>query len=349
LALSNISSAENFSEIKIAVVENEEYKSNAAFIQAMHSVSSDDRATGSFNLFDVRYTTKEEADQLLEDGKIEGYIHFDNGIKLVVKESGLNETIMKGFLDEYQQRSSTIANIIEKNPAAAQNGLLDDIFNRVDYLKEVAASKAAPDTVVNYFYTVIAMTCLYGSLWGLKEVTAIQANLSSQGARVNMAPTHKLKLFIASMAAAVTIQLAEIFVLLGYLILILKINFGGQLGYAALTCVIGTIAGVTFGTCISSIVTKGESVKIAILVGFSMVMSFLSGMMFDKMKYIVSTKAPILGYLNPASLITDCFYSLYYYDTHTQFFTDIGLLFVLIVVFSALTYFVLRRQKYASL
>jgi ABC-2 type transport system permease protein len=340
MAFSNLSSAEKFSQIKIGVVNNDEYKKNIDFIKAIDSVP---------NLFDVTNISMDEADKLLEDSKIEGYIYFDNEIKLAIKKSGINQTIIKNFLDDFKQTTSTIVTIISKNPTAVQNGLLSGISERTDYLKEVAASKSAPNTVVNYFYSLIAMTCLYGSFMGLKEVTALQANLSPQGARVNMAPTHKLKLFMASMFAATTVQLGEIFVLLGYLTLILKISFGSQLGYIALTCLVGTITGVTFGTCIASIVKKSEGLKIGILIGLSMIMSFLSGMMYDKMKYIVTTKVPVLGYLNPGNLITDCFYSLYYYDTHTQFFTDIGMLSAFAAVFSIITYFVLRRQKYASL
>jgi len=164
-----------------------------------------------------------------------------------------------------------------------------------------------------------------------------------------MAPTHKLKLFIASMFAATTVQLVELFVLLGYLTLILKINFGNQLGYIALTCLVGTITGVTFGTFIAAIVKKGEGVKVGILISVSMVMTFAAGMMQDKVKYYISAKFPILANLNPASLITDCFYSLYYYNTHTKFFTDIAILCGFSVVFILFTYLVLRRQKYASL
>jgi ABC-2 type transport system permease protein len=162
-------------------------------------------------------------------------------------------------------------------------------------------------------------------------------------------PTHKLKLVMASIAAAVSVQIAEIAVLLAYLNFILKISFGSQIGYIALTCLIGTITGVTFGTCVSSVIKKSEGLKVGILIGLSMLMSFLSGMMFHDIKYIISTKAPLLAYLNPANLITDCFYSLYYYDTHTKFFTDIALLSGFAAVFSIITYLVLRRQKYASL
>lgn len=349
MAFSNLSSAENFSRIKIAVVNNDEYKKSTDFIKAIESVSKSDKSDGKDNLFDIKYTSQEDADKLLEDSKIEGYIYFDNGINLVVKKSGINQTIIKGFLDDFKQTSSTMITIINNNPASIENGLLNSISNREDFFKEVSISKSAPDTVVNYFYTLIAMACLYGSFWGLKEVVAIQANLSPQGARVNMAPTHKLKVFLASIFAATTIQLAEIFILLAYLILILKVNFGSQIGYIALTCVIGTITGVTFGTCIASVIKKGEGVKVGILIGFTMMMSFLSGMMYDKMKYIISTNAPILGYINPANLITDSFYSLYYYNNHSNFFVDIILLCCFTAVFSITTYFVLRRQKYASL
>lgn len=345
MAFSNISSAESFSKIKIGIVDNAEYRENTYFADSVKSVSGE----GERDLFDVRYVTKKEGDKLLEDGKIEGYIFFDNGIKLVVKKSGLNQTVLKGFIDDYNQTSATIRTIYGKNPSIDQGRLMSSISNRIDYLKEAPVSKSAPDSIVTYFYALIAMACLYGGFLGLKEVMAIQADMTAQGAKINMAPVHKLKLFASSMFAAATIQLVIISMLIGYLVLILKINFGSQLGYILLTCVIGSITGVSFGTFIATIVKKGEGVKIGIMIGITMLMSFFSGMMYDKIKYIISTNVPVLSYLNPVSLIADCFYSLYYYDTHTQFFVDIILLCVHNIVFGVITYSVIRRQKYASL
>lgn len=348
MTLRNISKSEMFSAIRIAVVDNVEYNENIAFKEVIKAVSNSDKKIDEETLFDVRYVSKEKGNRLLEDNEIEGYIYLDNGIKLMVKESGLNQTIIKGFIDDFKQSSSTIETIISKDPKAIQRGLLDS-SKRINYLKEVPVSKSDPDIIVNYFYTLIAMACMYGSFWGLKEVTAIQADLSPQGARVNMAPTHKFKVFIVGILAASTVQLSAIFILLAYLIFILNISFGNQIGYIVLTCVIGTITGITFGAFIASVVKGGEGTKVGILIGSSMLMSFLSGMMYDKMKYIINTKVPVLGYLNPASLITDCFYSLYYYDTYTRFLTDIALLCVLTVIFSLGAYFVLRRQKYGSI
>lgn len=349
LAFINLLNAENFSKIKIGIVDNAEYRKDTGFMIAIDAVSNSDKKTGKDNLFEITYTSKDEADKLLEDSKVEGYIYLNNGIQLIVKETGINQTIIKAFLDDFMQSSSTIATIIRQKPVAIEEGLLDSISERADYLKEIPAGKSPPDTIVNYFYALIAMTCLYGGLLGIKEVTSIQANLSPEGARVNIAPAHKMRMFIASMFAAVTVQLTVIFALLGYLILVLKINFGNQLGFVVLTCIIATITGVTFGTCIAAIIKKEEGVKIGILVGLTMLMSFLAGMMYDKMKYIVAIKFPVLAYLNPANLITDSFYSLYFYNTHEQFFTNIALLCVFSAVFSIITYTVLRRQAYANL
>lgn len=345
LSLRNIGSSENFSAVKIAIVNDENYN-NKEFVEAIKSVSegeSDDP------LFKIEYKSKDKAQNLLDDNNIEGYIYFDKDINVVVKKSGMNQTIIKSFVEEYKQTSSTIKTIMEKNPQAIQTGALNNIFERTNYIKDVAISKTSPDVTVNYFYTLIAMTCLYGGLLGLHEIAYIQANQSPQGARISIAPTHKLKVFMVSMAAATTVQIINIAVLMAYLCLILKINFSNQLGYIFLTCITGSITGVTFGTCIGTILKKREGIKVGILVGSTMTMSFLAGMMNDKMKYIVNSKMPILSYINPVNLVADSFYALYYYDTTSEFFINILILCVLSTVFSAITYLILRRQKYASL
>lgn len=340
LALSNITTAEEFIKVPVAVVKNDQLDANPAFTTALDSTD---------DLFDVKYTTQTEAEALLHDNQISAYIVFDPDLHLVVNQSGLNQTIIRGFLDDFKQSSATIVNVITENPAALENGILTGVSSRNEYLTEVSASQSNPDPIVNYFYTLIAMTCLYGGFLGVKEVVAIQADLSSVGARINLAPTNKLTVFMSSMLAATTIQLAELLILLAFIIGVLGISFGDQLVYIALTCLIGSLTGITFGACIGALVKKGEGLKTGILIGSTMTMCFLSGMMYADMKYIVATNIPILGYLNPANLITDSFYALYYYTNHTQFFTDILLLCVFTVVFSAITYFVLRRQKYASL
>lgn len=346
LALSDITKGEVFKEIKIAVADSEEFQKNTDFKQVLESVSTE--KDGS-RLFDITYASKEECVNLLKDGEIEGYIFFDNGIQLEVRSNGLNETVIKSFLDDYKQTTATAQAILAKNPQALQQGLIKDLSARKEYLKEVAASESEPDTAVHYFYTLIAMACLYGSFWGFKEVNAIQANQSTQGARVSVAPTHKVKVFTVSILAAVTVQIAIILLLLLFLVFVLGVDFGNRLGYIVLTCIAGAFTGVSFGTFTTILIKKSEGVKVGILIGSSMLMTFLSGMMNDDIKTQISNNIPILGYLNPANLIADSFYALYFYSGTSHYFVNLLILSAMTVLFGFFTFLVLRRQKYASL
>ncbi len=345
MAFSGLNSAEAFKPIEAAVVNDAGYKQDTSFQQTLTAVSNGDSRI--FNLKEV--STREEAEQLLESGDIEGFFSVEGMLALTVKKSGLNPSIMKSFADQYQQTASAVGQILKSNPQALQNGLLQDMGLSRDYVTEVASSGAAPNNVLNYFYSLIAMACFYGSFFGLQEVTDIQANLSARAARINMSPVHKLKAFVAGLSAALVIQFAEILILLAYLSFALHVDFGPRIGYVLLTAFVGCILGLSFGSLISAAVKKSEGLKTAILISATMVGTFMAGMMMLNMKYIISQKAPILSYLNPINLLTDAFYSLYYYDTLDRYLLNLGLMGVFAVVFCLGTYAIIRRRKYASL
>jgi ABC-2 type transport system permease protein len=77
-------------------------------------------------------------------------------------------------------------------------------------------------------------------------------------------------------------------------------------------------------------------------------MSFLSGMMYHGIKYLVIKAVPILAWLNPANIMTDAFYALYYGNSSRCALNIAGLL-AFGAVFCLVAYSVLRRQKYASI
>jgi ABC-2 type transport system permease protein len=348
LAFTNITANENFKDINVAVVNNSAYQKNEYFKSFLEKLSK-----GKDKVFNLTVAGKAEAEKLLDNSKVDGYILVDTNVSLVVKESGLNQSIIKSVLDEYIQTSSAVTSISAANPSAIQNGLLQSADKRLEYTKNLKlGTKDKPDSIVNYFYSLIAMSCFYGSFFGLKQITDTQADLSKYAARLNVAPVHKLTALMGGLLAGFVVLLAEITILVAYLIFILKVDFGDQMGYIFLTCFVGCAAGITFGSFVASVVKKGEGVKTAIILGGTMVASFLSGMMSgygNNIKYIIGQKVPLLAYINPVSLIADTFYTLYYYDTHTRFFINIALLCGFTVLFSLCTYLVIRRQKYASI
>ena len=345
VAFSNIYASEAFKTIDIAVVSSNYYQENVGFKGAIDQVSKE----GKDKLFNVNLTSEKNAEDLLKNSKIEGYIYLNPDVNLVVKSEGLNQTVIKTFLDDYKESASTIATIIATSPNANHADLIKDATTFKEYTKEISSSNGVPDTTLNYFYTLIAMACLYGGFSGVKEITDIQGDLSKRAARINMAPVHKMKMFIYSLCAAFLIQYTEILIVLGYLHFALKIDFGNQLSYILLLCFVGCSTGISLGTMISALIKKSEGLKIGVLIGITMIGSFLSGMMYANIKYLVDKSMPLLSYINPAALITDGFYTLYYYNNHQRFFINISILTLLTIVFCLTTYFIIRRQKYASI
>ena len=343
LAFSNLDDHEKFQPINIAVADNEAYRSNQGLKSVLGEVS-----TGDDRLFNLAIVSQEEADRLLFENSIAGYLAVDTSIKLVVNKSGLNQSIIKSFIDSYLQTNSTVTSIITDNPSKYPE-IVNDIGNRKEYVREVSGTSAEPNAMLNYFYTLIAMACFYGGLQGSREVSDIQANISYIATRVNTVPVHKLKIFLYNMCASLFIHYAQILVLLTYLYFGLKIDFGTKWVLVLLTAFIGSIVGLSFGAFISAAAKKSEGVKIAVIIGVSMICSFLAGMMYQGVKYIVAQKIPVLSWLNPLNLLTDAFYSLYYYDTLNRYTLNMIVLTAFIPIFCLGTYFMIRRRKYASL
>lgn len=175
------------------------------------------------------------------------------------------------------------------------------------------------------------------------------ANMSSNGKRVSIAPTSKGKVILSSLLASYIVQLIGLAILFIYTIFILKVDYGTNLPLIILLGAVGSLAGLSIGLLLGTILKANEGVKTGILISFTMLGCFLSGMMGITMKYIIDKNVPIVNKLNPASMITDGFYSLYYYDTLDRYLFNIASLLIFSGIMILISYFGLRRQKYDSI
>jgi len=344
MAFSNLENISEYKTIKIGLVNTQQYQKDTMFQSHITAVSKDENP-----LFDVTiYDTQEAAAAALSDKQISGFILEDATLHLTIRSTGIDQTIMKEFLDWYLQTASSVNNIISGNPAAGikLSGILSE---NVTYIKDTNTGTNKPNNVLTYYYALIAMTCLYGAFMGSKEVTAVQANQSAQAARLNLAPVHKLKVFLSSLCAVTIIQYLSILILIAYMAFVLKIDFGNQIGYILLASFAGCCAGVSFGAVVGAATKKGEGIKTGIIISASMAMSFLAGLMVAQMKYMATKSFPILAYINPANLIADAFYALYYYNTYDRYFLNVGLLFAFSFVFYLIVFLLMRGQQYESI
>ena len=201
----NLDAADAFSPVKAAVVADGAYERDAGFRAALEEVSKE----GENQLLELSSAeTREKADALLENGDVDGYLTVENGKpKLTVKSDGLNQTILKSFLDQYLQMSATLNHIMERNPQAAQQGMWDDFMNQQQFTREISLSQAKTSRQLPYFYALLAMVCLYGSFQGLTSAFYLQANLSALGARRSVAPRKKLAMISADMLGSLAVHM----------------------------------------------------------------------------------------------------------------------------------------------
>lgn len=341
LAFNNLRSAENFEIINLAVIDNQEFNNNLNFKTFIESLSKKD----DNQIFKTKYVNLNNAKELLEDNKISGYIFVNEKIELIIKTNGLNQTIIQNMIDSFYQISSVTENILEYNPAALKESLFDNLdYNYIDN-----DSYDNYNINVTYFYTLIGMVCLYSGLFGVSAVNEIEANLSMRGARTNVAPTHKLKILLASLLVSFIINFSGMLILLFYLLKVLGINFGNQISLILLIAVVGIIAGISMGLFIGLSNKKSKDSKIGIVIAITMLLSFLSGMMSHDIKYLITNKAPIIGYINPVNMITDGLYSLYYYDTLNRYFFNLFSLIIFAFIMFSFSYIILRRKNYDSI
>jgi len=154
---------------------------------------------------------------------------------------------------------------------------------------------------------------------------------------------------LSSVLASYITQIIGVALLFLYTICILKVDYGSNLPLVLILALTGCLAGLTMGVMVGTLLKTNEAVKTGILLTITMLGSFLSGMMGITMKYIIDKNIPILNLLNPANMITDGLYALYYYDTLDRYIFNVISLLLFSAIAIIISYFSLRRQKYDSI
>lgn len=359
MAFSDIESSEKLEVIDIAVVDNTYYQENDIAKETFQALSDKESKE---QLFHTVYVSREKAEKMLEDESIVGYVLPQKaGIKVIVAESGINETVLKSVVDDILQNSKivekAVANETErvmKNPqgSISYENIYKKAISLITDSQEVKIKNIASDhlsyTMIEY-YTLIAMACLYGGILGMVAMNQNMPNMTHIGKRVGVSPTAKIKLVLGSVLAGYIVQVIGLALLFVFTIFGLKVDYGDKIPYIVILAMAGCLAGLSIGIAVGTLLKSNENTKTGIVIAISMAGCFFSGMMGITMKYVVDTNIPFLNKINPASMITDGFYSLYYYETMDRYFFDLMSLLIFAGIMICLSFTGLRRQTYDSI
>lgn len=338
--------SEKMNPIKVALVVEIETTEKEAFLNLIKNLEKSDNNENA--VLEVMRVSQEEAGNLLEEKKVDAIITVNNSISLSVLQSKLNQSIVKGIVDSYLKRESIILNIMKQNPEKLPN-VIEEMEASVAYLKESSFGSVTPNPMIQYFYALIAMACLYCCYYGIVIMNDLQGNLSEIAARRCMAPNRKFLVLLCDLLAAFLICITGVALLFVYLIYVIKVDFGERMGLVILTAFFGCLFGLTLGMLIGSISKKNLNIKISICTTVTLGLSFLSGLMLNIMPDLLERYCPIINRINPANLITDSLFCLAFYDNYESYIRNIIILISYIIVFGLLSTWLVRRRKYASL
>lgn len=348
MAFGNWVESEKFDPINIAIINNSYYETNSLAKTIFDSISKKDEN----KVFEIIYTTKEEANNLLNDKKITGYIEYkNNNSDIVIDSNSVSSTIIKSVVDEINTYSIMFDDLIqyESNKTSNMNEIINNVTNKIANIqiktKDISLKKF--DIVIIEYYSLIAMTCLYGGFISLTCISNSLASSSKKGKRVEVAPTKKSITIFSSLLAGFIVQMIGALLLLGYIKLIGIDLYIDNIKLLIIT-ILGVLSGISLGLIISTVSNKNDDTKLGIIIAISMACSVLAGMTGVSLKHVIDTKLPLLNKINPAAMITDGLYSLYYNDFN-RYMTNIISLLLFVTVLVLISIYSLRRKKYDNI
>ncbi len=342
-AFSNITAnTENFNQIPVAVVSDEE---SETFKTAIEGVEN-----GGEKLFLLTYTTKDEALGLLKDGKVEGIITVADDILSLSTDAGssISKSILSGFVTQYNVNVSIIKDILETNPQNIES-VLKAMETEINSIESTTPSGENTDVFVVLYYGLFAMTCLFASMHGMFCSITFQANLSATGMRISVSPVKKFPLIVSALLSSALIQTLAVTLACVYAYFILGIDMGVSFGLFLFICIIGSITAVGMGFFVGTLGRMSDGVKNGILLGITMVGSILAGLIDQDIVYSINTSCPIINKISPAGLISDSFYAVNVFNDYGRLTENLLILAAEFLIFCIAGSLISRRRKYASL
>lgn len=333
---------ETFLTVDVAYVTED--KENTGFSELLDTLKD-----GEDPLLSVKVCDMEEAKLLLEEKEVRGiFVNEEEGIRLYVKEEGITESILKTILDQYRKTEAMITKIMQQNPKKLET-VIAGMSEEISFVREEKYTDASMDGMMEYFYALIAMSCLYGCFAGVVCAVSSKADVTPLAARRSIASTNRFVALAADLTSAVVQQFCYTMIAVLYLKYIQKVQFGDKMPYLLIVVTVGAFIGVATGFFIGSLGKAKEGTKIGLALSFTMLECFLSGLMVGNMYHIIQRICPILNKINPAALIVDALYSLDIYSDFRRFWSNMeimGILSLLLIVAGFLT---VRKERYASL
>ena len=325
-----------FHVIPVAIVKQQE---NKAFETMLEQLSKE-------KMLEVNYLSEQEAKVAMEEEIVGSIIYIEEEIRLLVSDNSYESSIVKTIVEEYKKQELVFLDIITVYPEKLEQAMENFASEQLFFIKKIT-STGNQNEYTNYFYAIFAMSCLFACFGASEKIGNLQANVSALGMRRCVSPKSKVSTIIAEFLSMLGWQFFVEVITLIYFIF-LGIDFGDKYIQMLGIFLFGSCIGIAIGIIIGSFSKLSETTKSGFCILISMVLSVLADLVAHGIKDYIEHTIPVLNRINPAALIVDSFYALNIYDTYDRYIRNMATLGGMTVVLLLISFFILRRNRYAS-
>lgn len=354
LAFKDILTTTPIDTIELGITQQEEYEIDDILSGVLTSAEFEEGK----KLFHISsYNTLEELNEATRTKTVSAMIYQEQGNTQIKGNSAIELSILQSVTVQTNIAIDLITQAYEQyykelasggNPTTVnEEAIIQSLVQDADYLEDTSKDKDGT-AMIMYLYAILALSCMYASIMGLRCMNDLRADRSSLGIRISVGAYSKTKLAAIYFAACLIFQIVGSCILFLFYRFVLGISLGNAL-LVIPTLILGGITGIVLGMLIGTFVGGSDRVRESILSMGSLLFCILAGMCSIQIKNMINQSAPFLNYINPASLITDALYALYYYDTYDMYLISISVLAAISIVGLIVVFIKTRSQKYASL
>ncbi len=337
----------------LGVVQSDAFDSEQGLRQTLRSISLASNKNGIVKL--SYFDSEASARKAIADEKIDSYLTVDEsgrislhvGQRSLGANGSLPTTILASALNSYlHARNATIA--VMSTAAYAGSAPVDFSSSDGVSIKRLALTKNAPDPDVRYYFSLLAMTAGIGASAAMLSVQRLQPTASAVGARQSVSPTPRWRMLVGTLLGSWLCQFACMLAALLFMALVAHVDFGTGAAPLLLATAASSLTGCAAGAMLGTI----PHMEGGMISGITCLLSLFTGLYGTASQLIadsVEAAVPGLAHANPLWQMTNCFYSLLYYDSYGPFLSSIAALLVMTIVFLAIAALRMRRISHGQL
>ena len=270
---------------------------------------------------------EEDAKKELLEGKLEGYIDGKGELHVT------RNSVYSSFLYRIQREIAQTGKLYEKGYTPN--------FERIIKMEEENTN-----IMVIFMSAILAMTSVYSYFFGMHTMIVYQANLSTLGLRLAVAPTKKSVQLFAGFVTGMSFNLLFNFITMLYLKYVFNMDFLQDLAGTFSIMLAANFFGMAIGIFIGAGNRFNENTKAMVGTSMGLLFGMTSGMMNDSVKADLLERFPLLMKFNPGNIVSSALYKMNYMGSRDGLYRGILILVAFGLVFYGLSYSALRRRKY---